>query len=450
MVFLCTAALARGLAANAAPQPRGDVAPEQAFVEQTPFALSSEVSSLSKEPEAISIPSLQLPSEEHPAPFYQKWLEALCDLFAPGEPYARDKLKLTLGMSVGYDNNVLYSPTNRITSSTYGVNAVLDYHFGSRRLQIDSKLNLGLTYYENRPGGSNDQTYDLALSLAYQWMPRLGVTFDTHTAYLSQPSPQLIGGVYQFTGSYLFTDTTIGLNYQVRPRFSVSLAYEINGIKYDDEVINQGSGFFQQNYSLSGNWLVTPRTTLIVQYRYNPLNYYESGMSSTGQFLLVGFNQTLTPRLKCQLLCGAEHRSLENPNPDSPSSYLGPYAEGTLAYQFAPRSMLTGSMRLGTEPSGTAGVTIRRTFRAALGASHKLGSRISLDGSISFEHDNYDQPGVIPDFSQDIYAASISFRFEFARYTSVVLRDDYLLLEGSQQNSSYDRNFVSLGLEIAF
>jgi hypothetical protein len=107
-------------------------------------------------------------------------------------------------------------------------------------------------------------------------------------------------------------------------------------------------------------------------------------------------------------------------------------------------------MRLGTEPSGTAGVTIRRTFRAALGASHKLGSRISLDGSISFEHDNYDQPGVIPDFSQDIYAASISFRFEFARYTSVVLRDDYLLLEGSQQNSSYDRNFVSLGLEIAF
>lgn len=425
--------------------------PEQAFVEQSPPVDSLDPLLSPVEQGNISAnESFVPPAQERPAPLYKRWLDSLFDLLAPGEPYTRDKLKLTLGMSVGYDNNVLYSPINRITSSTYGVNAVLDYHFGSRRLQIDSKLNLGLTYYQNRPGGSKDQTYDLALSLAYQWMPRLGVTFDTHTAYLSQPSPQLVGGVYQFTGSYFFTDTTIGLNYQVRPRFSLGLGYEINGFKYDDEAINQGSGFFQQNYSLSANWLATPRTTLILQYRYNPVSYYEADMGSTGQFLLLGFNQMLTPRLRYQLLFGAEYRSLENPSPDSPSSYLGPYAEGTMSYQFAPRSMLTGSLRLGTEPSGTAGVTIRKTFRAALGAEHKIGSRITLDGNISFERDNYDQPGVIPDFSQDIYAASISVRFEFARYTSLVVRDDYLVLEGSTPNSSYDRNFVSLGLEVTF
>lgn len=449
----CLAAGLPGLAFAA------DPVPEQAFVARAAYQAAPPV-------EAAPIPRVEaIPSADDTAgdsafdwwlaqtrqttPFYQRWMDAVFNLIAPGEPYRRDKLVLVLGTSVGYDDNVLYSPTEKIGSSVFGVNGAADYHFGSRRLQLDANLGAGVNYYQRRPGGNSDQNFALALAAQYQLLPRLELTFNTHTSYLSQPSPQLIGGSFQYTGNYFYTDTEVGFSYQVRPRLSLVGSYDYNAIQYEDEAFNDGSGFYQQTFSLSGNWLVSPRTTFIVQYRYNPVNYYEAGTSSTGQILLVGFEQSLSPRLKYEFLFGAEHRALENADPDSPSSYLGPFAEGTLNYNFAPRSTLTGSLRLGTEPSGTSGVTIRRTFRMGLDATHFIGSRLSVNLGVSYEKDQYDQPGAV-DYTQDIYSVSVALRYQFALYTSVVLRDSYLAVEGTLQNTSYTHNFTSLGLELTF
>lgn len=391
-----------------------------------------------------------LNAQKTPPPFYRRWLDALVDIVAPDEPYRRDKLTLVLGTSVGYDNNVLYSPIDPIASATAGFHGAADYHFGSRRMKLDASLTGGVTYYENRPGGSSDQNYALKLALDYKLMQRLAFSFNTFTAYLSQPSPQVIGGLYQYSGSYFYTNTAMTLNYQMRPRFGLSLSYAFTGLKYDDEFINEGSGYYQENYTIGGNWLVTPRTAFLLQYRYNPVHYYESGISSTGQILLVGLQQSLSPRLNYTLLGGVEHRTLENPSPDNPGSYMGPFVEGTLNYQFAPRSSLNGTLHFGTEPSGTQGVTIRTTFRASLGVSHSLGSRLTLDGNLGFERDNYDQPGVITDYTQDIYTASLALRYNLALFTYVVLRDDYLLLGTTLPDGGYSRNAVSLGLEVQF
>jgi hypothetical protein len=387
--------------------------------------------------------------QNKPEPFYRRWWQSVFSLVAPGEPYRRDKLVLSFGTSLGYDDNVLYSATNKIGSSVAGVNGVIDYHFGSRRLKLDANLGAGISYYENRPGGSDDRNVSLTLGADYQVNRRLGLGFHTRSSYLSQPSPQLVGGIFSYVGSYFATDTSLQARYQLRPRLGLSLGYTYNAIRYEDELINEGSGFYQQTFSLSGNWLLSPRTSLIIQYRYNPVNYYESGISSTGQFLLTGLEQSLSPQLRYTFLFGAEHRALENPDPNSPSSYLGPFAEGSLRYQFAPRSQLEGSLRLGTEPSGTSGVTIRQTFRAGLSANHFIGSRLSFTIGVGYEVDRYDQPG-IADFTQDIYTASVALRYEIAFYTAVVLRDDYLMLESSTPNGSYSRNYVSIGLEATF
>ncbi|MGH8048155.1 MAG: outer membrane beta-barrel protein [Chthoniobacterales bacterium] len=451
---LCAGALCGAFAAFVFEARAQEPVPQQAFVAPSaPVAIAepAPVAEAVAEPVAAqgAAPDGWLTTAEKPSPIYMRWLESLFDLVAPGEPYRRDKLVLSLGMSLGYDTNVFYSAINPIASAVTGVNASADYHFGSRRVQLDANLSGGVNYYQNRPGGSNDDNFALTLALGYQLMPRLKLSFTTNTSYLSQPEPQLIGGIFQYGGSYFYTDTRLDLNYQMRPRFGLALGYDYNALKYDDEVINQGSGFYQQTFSLSGNFLVSPRTTLTLQYRYNPVSYYESGIGSTGQFLLVGIEQTLSPRLKYTFMFGSEYRSLENPAPDSPSSYLGPFAEGSLNYNFAPRSLLTGSMRLGTEPSGTSGVTIRQTFRSSLGVTHYIGGRLSVNGSIAFEHDLYDQPG-IDDFSQDIYSTSVSLSYQLAYYTSIVLRDDYIVVEGSTPNSSYSRNFSSIGLQITF
>jgi len=439
--------LAAVLVATAGAQ---EAIPEEAFApkssaEGEPLATANEDTAPLK-----AVPSEVDETLDHPTPFYKRWIASLFDLGVPTDPYVRDNFKFILGTSVGYDDNVLYSATNRITSQTYGVNGSAGYQFGNRRMQVKANLSGSVNHYENRPGGSDDKSYVFTLALQYQWMPRLGVSFQTYSAYLSQPSPQLIGGNFQFSGSYFYTDTSLNLNYQVRPRFSVILGYDVSGYKYEDQTINQNSGYYQQSFSLSGNWLISPRTTLILQYRYNPVTYYESDFGSTGQLLLVGIDQNLSPRLKYELLLGSEYRVLESGAGSSgSSSHLGPYAEGTLYYKYTPRSTLTGSFRLGSEPSGGSGVT-RQTVRVGLSASHELGSRLSFAVGLGAERDYYDQSGNGANFTQDIYSASFSVRYKIALATSLVLNDNYLSFQSSLPNSSYTRNFISLGLEASF
>jgi len=454
----CAAAILP-VAAQESAMPPLEPTPQQAFVAPGAPEIPEAEPVLVAEPAAVAAPAPAggvagesafdwwLARAEKPTPVYQRWLESLFSLIAPGEPYRRDKLVLTLGTSIGYDDNVLYSPIDPVGSSFYGVNALVDYHFGSRRLKLDANVSAGVNYFENRPGGSNDRNSALTLGLEYRLLPRLGISFRTYTSYLSQPQPQLIGGIFQYTGSYFYSDNKLDLNYQVRPRFGISMGYDYNVLNYDDELLNQSSGFYQQTFSLSGNWLLSPRTTFILQYRYNPVSYYESGFGSTGQFLLVGLQQSLSPRLTYTFLFGAEYRSIENTLPGAIDSYLGPFAEGTLTYEFAPRSKLVGDMRLGTEPSGS--VSIRRTFRASLAVNHSIGSRLSLEGVLGVERDVYDET-VAEDFTQDIYSASIALRYQFALYTSVVLREAYMDVVGSNENGSYTHNAVSIGLEVSF
>jgi hypothetical protein len=422
-----------------APEPAATPAPADAGVPLTLDALSgTEVTSLDAQPTEKKDSALQ------------RWAEALASLWPAGEPGARDNLVLTLNTNVGYDTNVLYSATNKMASATAGANAVLDYHFGSPRFQLKSQLTGGVLYYQNRPGGNRDQNYQLLLAAEYQWTPRVHFSFSTNTAYLAQPQPQLVGGIQQYTGSYLYTNTSLGAQISLRPRWTLTLGFQINGFKYEDEAINQGSGYTQQNYSLGVNYLLTPRTTLQFQYRYNPVEYYESGNGSDGHFLLVGLQQTLLPRFTYSLNGGLEYRELKSTNPTGPKSYAGPFVEGAMTYKAGPGFDIGGNLRYGTEPSGGTTVTVRQTFRAGLSATKTFGYHFDAGLNIYYTSDRYDQSPPFSDYSQDTYTASIDLRYKFARYIALTLHYDYQYVTQEPPPTQYTRSYISLGMQFVF
>jgi hypothetical protein len=443
--------------AEPAPPPELESAPEQAFVGESAPAVEAPAETLSPEPaltldpaSAEEITSLGGQSAEKREKWFQRWLDTLSALWPAGEPGMRDNLVLTLNTSVGYDTNVLYSATNKIASATAGANAVLDYKFGSPRFQLKSQLTGGVLYYQNRPGGNRDQNYQLLLAAEYQWKPRVHFSFSTNTAYLAQPQPQLVGGVQQFTGSYFYTNTNLGAQIALRPRWSLTLGFQINGFRYEDQAINEGSGYSQQNYSLGMNYLITPRTTLQLQYRYNPVEYYETGNGSTGHYLLVGMQQTLTPRFTYALDGGIEYRQLENPNPNSPKSYAGPFVQGEMTYKAGPNFNVGGNFRFGTEPSGGTTVTIRQTFRAGLSATKSFGYHFDAALNIYYTSDRYDQSPPFQDFSQEIYTAAIDLRYKFARYVALTLHYDYQYVTQEPPQTEYTRSYISLGMQFIF
>jgi hypothetical protein len=372
------------------------------------------------------------------------------ELCGPGDPNHPDRLRLTIATNVGYDDNVLTTKNDPIASGTAGLNGTISYNLGSERLKIASSLALGTTYYDNRPGDSTDYNGTFGGQISYYATRRLLLSGNFSISYLSQPNPTLIGGVSRFQGDYWAANIGIDISYNIRPRLSARLGFSFSGIQYTDEVINQGSGFYQQTYRIGLDYLVSPRVTLTTEYRYSPLSYYEADQDSTGHILTVGFITSITPKLKWTLQGGVEARQLQNETQGGSSEYLGPFLETDLAYTFAPNSSLVGTLRYGTEPSGVAGISVRETLRGSLGIAYAFTGRLTGSLSLSYQHDNYDQPGDQSDFAQQFTTASVGLAFRInpaisvnANYTRSAVQSDF-------EADEYTRGVTTLGLEIIF
>jgi hypothetical protein len=376
--------------------------------------------------------------------------EELANFFPVGMPGMRDKLQFTLSSSIGYDTNVSYASIDPQKSATAGVNGAISYKFGSPRFKVDAELTGGTTYYQNRPGGSNDNNYHLVLGVDYQMNPRLSFSFDTDDAYLSQPDPQLIGGIAQFSGSYYYTNTGFNLQYSLRPRWALTAGFRLSGIKYEDEAINTFSGYSQQTYSLGAQFLFSPRSTLTFEYRYNPIQYNTDGLGSDGHYLTFGINQTLSPKLTLGLSGGAEYRKLKNTTDNGRDSYLGPFFEGDLAYSAGPGFTIKGNMSFGTEPSGAASVSIRTSFRTGLSVSKTFAKHFELGLGLFYSRDENEQTAPATNYTQEYFTGNIDLRYRFTPAAALLLHYDYNSEAASYANGDYTRSFSSLGLELTF
>ncbi len=374
------------------------------------------------------------------------------EFISPTDPASRDNFQFNFGTSVGYDNNVLYSPTDPIASGTASVFTNIVYSFGVPRFALDTRITLQSTSYEQRPGGERDDAYGIQLAASYQVRPRLRMSLSTRTAYQSQPNSTQIGGIFFFTGPYSSTDTEFTLVYEVRPRFSLDFGYVANTVQYEDEIVNQQSGFFSQTYSLTLNYLITPRTTVLVEYRFNPLTFPDADLGSTGQILTFGVSRRVSPRFNWTLQLGGEFRSIKNPpqNTEAPTEYAGPFAVGELRYNSGPATEIVGTLRFGTEPSGVAGITIRRTFRMGLSVDHAFGQRFSAELGLNFQNDFYDLPGSVSDYSQDVTTGVLTLNYQYNPSLGAFARFEYLQVASEIPDSDLSRSVISTGLDITF
>jgi len=367
-----------------------------------------------------------------------------------GDPNSKDKFALTFSLRGGYDDNVFASAFDPIASPFANLNGNLSYFFGSKRLQLNTQLGGGVTYYQNRPGRKQDYNGTVDLSARFHATRRLEFFGAVRGTYLAQPDPTVVGGAVQYSGDYIVANATGEVSYDLMPKLATRAKYTLNGIRYTDDAINQGQGFVEQTFSLGADFLLRPTTTLTMEFRYNPISYYEAGLGSDGYIATFGFVQSFTPRFSWMLQGGGEYRILKNPADVGTNNYFGPFVESRLSYSFAPASSLLGSLRYGTEPSGVSGVTIRQTLRGSLSVEHRFSAYWSMNLGLTYENSYYDQPGVIPDYSANVYSGFLGVRFQLN--PAFALTADYsytnVLYEGVVGN--YSRNIVSTGLQIIF
>lgn len=416
---------------------------------------------LSPEPDSLAAPStspVQTVGElsghgSSPEPKYSfgEWLGHLLSKGSSGDPDSRDRLRFTLALSGGYDSNVLASPVDEIGSFFSSLTGGVAYFIGSPRFEVSLRASGGATYYDNRPGGQLDYNGRLSLKGFYRFTRRLTFNGSAEIAYLSQPDPEVIGGISSFQGDYAITNVSLDLSYSLSPLLLVRPAYRFYSIEYQDELVNQASGFISHTFSFTTEYLFRPTTTLTAEYRYNPVTYNIQKEGSEGHILTAGFIQAFSPRFNWTLSGGAEYRLIQNPSEEDTTTYLGPFVESSLNYQFAPASRISWRLRYGTEPSGQGGVTIRRTLRTSLGLVHAFTGNLSVDVGGVYENSFFDQPGVIVDYTQETYSAYITGRFRMTRSLSLNLGYSFTALYYTDQGfGDYTRGVTTLGIELTF
>jgi Putative beta-barrel porin 2 len=364
--------------------------------------------------------------------------------------FARKPFRMTLAVREGFDSNVFQTSDDPVESFYTNWAAGLHYRTGTPRLQVQTSLGAGLTYYYTRPGEKLDFTGLCDLRVIYLVTPRLTLALDSSTAFLSQPDQTIVGASSQENGDYLYSTTTVLAGYRWTERVSTVTSYNFSTILYTRSEINDQLGYVSQTLAQSLRWLWKPMTTLVAEYRFNPISYFSADLDSLANYFLLGFDHLFNPRFTWSVRGGFQVNFNDDPVGGS-STYFGPYGQSSLDYQFGPASALSWTLRYGTEPSGLAEVSQRQTFRTGLALVQAITARISANLTVDYQWNYYDQAGVIAAFFENVFSIGAGLKFTITRLIS---------LEGGYQFSAdfapdeasrdYRRNVVFVGISSSF
>lgn len=369
---------------------------------------------------------------------------------AVGGIFARKPFILTLAVRQGYDSNVFTEPNNPTSSFYTNWAAGIAYAFGGPRLQLNANLGGGVTYYYSRPGDKTDLNGVLGLSATYLATPRLTLSLTTSTAYLAQPDLTIVGGPDRQNGDYFYSSTTLSAAYQWTEVISTVTSYNFTVFYYVDEYLNNNQGRIDQTLAQSVRWLWKPKTTLVAEYRINPVAYFDADLNQLGNFFLVGFDQVFNPRFFWNFRVGAQVNFNNNPV-DGQSTYVGPYMESTLTYALGRSTSLAWNMRYGTEASGLNDVSQRQTFRTGLVLNHSFTPRLAASFAMNYQCNYYNQADVIPSFTENIVDLSLSLTYRLNRWLSLQAGYQFTVdVAPEYTGRQYTRNVAFVGANFTF
>ncbi len=363
--------------------------------------------------------------------------------------FASKPFRISVAIRQGYDSNANTSSTNPDESFYTNIAAGLTYSFGSSRLSLNTGVGVGATFYYTNPQDDVQFNGRVFLNATYLATPRLTLGLSTVTTYLPQPDLTLVDGSSRQNGDYLYSSTTISADYQISELFSSVTSYNFTSFYYLEPGLNQNQGQINQTISESLLYLWKPKTTLVAEYRFSPQNYFDSNQSSYQNYFLLGFNQTFNPRFTWSVRAGGQLNLNNNPV-DGQSTYVGPFMESILRYQFGSRSSLLWNMRYGTETSGFNNVTQRQTFRTGLFVNTGLTRRISLKFGMNYQCNYFDQPGVIPSFYENVVDFSVGASYAINRFAALEVGYQYtIVIAPDYTGQDYTRNVVFAGINFS-
>lgn len=372
--------------------------------------------------------------------------------------FERRPFRFSFAVYEGYNSNVDAAPSDPTQSLYTEIAAGIGYDFGTSRLKLNATLSGGLTFYYDTENLENDgifPTLMLSLSADYAATPRLDLSFDTFTAFLSQPDFTTSGAPNTYLGDYLISNSTLAATYRWLPKFSTVTSYNPRIYYFTDQAENDIQGRFEQTASQQFLFLWKPTTSLVAEYRFDTRTYFVAdNLDSIGNFALLGFDHSINPRSTLGVRGGVEQRFNQNPAPAGGDDiYIGPFGQVSLDYAAGKNTLLGLQARYGTSASGLSTYNQGQQFLLGLSAAHQFTRRISANAFFNYQNNYYTQPDSdYPDFYDNVFNTGLNVNFQVNRVWSLLAGYAYtaLISTDSLLERDYNQSIVFIGTELSF
>ena len=382
--------------------------------------------------------------------------------------FSRRPFTLTVDTRLGYDDNTLDESRNAHDSVFLNADVSAAYTAQNSRTTLSLGATTGFTYYFDRPGREYDPNVGLSLGLTYKLTPRATIAITNFSVYQAEPDFGTVGLQERRNGDYFLTVSGFSLAYRLAPRVSTVTSYNPSFFVYREEPYSFYQDRGEHYFAQSLRFLVQPRLTLVVEYRFGYVQYFNDRDASVqsipvqgggsaavfvpdfhadsyNHFALAGVDYALGPRFRVGLRAGAQFRSYVDEDTFVVTNGVGaanvdrltigtvlgpnsrvvrfsrdpetsPYVEGSLFYDVNRRGSLALVTRYGIEEGNLAvSDSSRNSFRVGVTYTQGLTARLGGYVGINYTHSGYDNADPGNNFDENVYDVSVGLRYVLNR-----------------------------------
>jgi hypothetical protein len=315
----------------------------------------------------------------------------------------------------------------------------------TRRSLFTLDFSGGRTYYWEKDDDPIDYNANFLASYLHRFSPRLEASAQINVAYLSQPDYSRANTPEQPTvGDIINTLARTNLTYRFSPRISTTASLSYTGLGFT-EVIEQGGDYDIWTFGLEGRYLWKPRWTLLAEVRHAITKYPNNPrLDATTEYLLVGSEFILSPRLTGSLRVGMNFKSFEVGNKQS-----APYVESAVSYRSTARSSVTWTNRFGFEESSSPDEE-RLVYRSTIGYSYAFTPRLRGSANINLVHEITNNTATNSEFAQDTFDSTLGLDYQVTKRFGLNASYVFTITSSNTGVADYYRNRIYFGGQLNF
>ncbi len=355
------------------------------------------------------------------------------------------RLKGSIDLQAGYDDNVFATDRNEVDSFFTRAVGSLSYRLGTPRTTLSLGLSTSGTYFYDRDEDPWDFYVNGTANFTHDLNDQINIFASTRLTYAVEPDFGSTFTTDRRDGDYFLTNTSLGLQYQWTERFSTVTSGQFTSITYDDSAIGDFYNRLEYGGSQSFRFAVLPDTTAVLEYRLKQINAEDNSRDAFSQYVLAGVDHRFTQRLSGAFRAGAEFRDFEEVGMET-----SPFFEGSLTYLLPRDASLRWLARYGFEFSDTIGAEERRTFRTTLSYNQRFTASLSGNIGLSYVHSDYETGVGSGDFSDDTFGLSVGLSYAFTRNVALTTSYNFQFAESDLDFRDYTRNRYTIGLQVRF